>query len=396
MSKTKTKEIQISAEFKKIIDDFTNDILSTFPEYTPIIQSWGKGKGNGNDEDNDKEAIYSYLFQHCQKVYPPHFFNILYKNDILFQQYADFLPGINFQDIWNCPQISENSRNTIWQYLQIILFSIIGTIEDKSVFGDETANLFSAISPDDMQSKIKDVMGEMQSLFEHLGQTNKTDTSDTGNEQEQEQNDGPSSIPSMPNPEDIQNHLNELMGGKIGQFAMEIASEWATELDIDLQTETDNANIEDVFQKLVKNPMKMFDLIKKVGERFQEKIQSGEMTREEVLKEAKELLEKMKGMNIPGMDKMQDLLAGFTQGKGRGKGRGNANAAANANIQGLKKQMEFEQMKEKLRLSKERLDKKKTKQQSSIHITQEPLYSDKEILALFDTPSVKSSKKTKK
>ena len=55
------------------------------------------------------------------------------------------MPGVDFRDIWNTPDISDNTRDTIWKYLQLILFSIITNISDRNSFGD-TAKLFEAIN----------------------------------------------------------------------------------------------------------------------------------------------------------------------------------------------------------------------------------------------------------
>ena len=53
----------------------------------------------------------------------------------------------------------------------------------------------------------------------------------------------------LPNPEDLQDHLNGLMDGKLGRLAQEIANETAEDMDIDMD---DSANVGDVFKKLLK------------------------------------------------------------------------------------------------------------------------------------------------
>jgi len=58
----------------------------------------------------------------------------------------------------------------------------------------------------------------------------------------------------MPNPEEMQDHINGLLGGKLGRLAHEIAEETATELNVDME---DASNVSDVFQKLFKNPRKI-------------------------------------------------------------------------------------------------------------------------------------------
>ena len=56
----------------------------------------------------------------------------------------------------------------------------------------------------------------------------------------------------------------------------------------------------------MKNPMKLMGLVKKVGGKLNEKIKSGEIKEAELLKEATEIVEKMK--NVPGMGGLESLL----------------------------------------------------------------------------------------
>jgi len=181
------------------------------------------------------------------------------------------------------------------------------------------------------------------------------------------------------------------MGGHIGQFAMEMAHEWADDLGLDLNDPAANSEtgVQDMFMKLVKDPTKLFGLIKKVGDRFKEKLASGEMSEEDVKQEAKELFEKLKGMKIPGLEKIQALLSLLLGGGGRG-GRGGvaaAAAAAGLNLGGIKRQMDYENIKEKLRQSRERLNRRAAAAPTPAPSVQTaPKYTDEEIVAMFKTP----------
>jgi hypothetical protein len=108
---------------------------------------------------------------------------------------------------------------------------------------------------------------------------------------------------NMPNPEDLNNHINSLMEGKLGKLASEIAEETAKEMSINLDEE---ANVNDVMGKLFKNPGKLLNMVKKVGSKLDEKIKSGEIKESELMQEASELMKKMKDM--PGMGNIQDML----------------------------------------------------------------------------------------
>ena len=116
-------------EFYKIVNDFTSDILTTFPEYSGVISRWWNRPSENPEETKEKEVL--FVFRHCVKIFPERFFDLLYKNVDLFSEGSEFstefLPGIVFKQLWSC-DISDSTRETIWKYLQLILFSVIGTV----------------------------------------------------------------------------------------------------------------------------------------------------------------------------------------------------------------------------------------------------------------------------
>lgn len=389
---SKEKNNHVSEEFKKIITDLIDDLLTTFPEYSEKIKDWWS-----NDNKN-----FLKIFKHCQKEYPLYFFDILYKNKESFESNGfEIVPNIKLKDILYTENISENTYEVIWKYLQLILFTIINTIQDKNAFGDATKNLFSAISPETMQEKLEEVMNDIQELFsQQQNGDNSSDSPfdfDTEFQSEHERNSSPQptrdqsgNSPPMPDLEEIQNHLHELMDGKIGQFAMEMAEDWFREFDFDSSSENITSNA--FFEKLLKDPSKMMSLMQNVFNKFQEKINAGELTQEEIIKESKAMLEKLKGIKIPGMEKMMSMLSLLTQKK-----RNKANtAAAFSNFSQIQKSMEYEKMKEKLLASKNKLNAQKTaaaaasttsSQKDSSNIQNQ--LSDEELIKMFE----KSQKK---
>ena len=71
------------SNFRSLVKDFTNDLTSVFPEYDIYWRKWG-------DEDTTDEELQE-LFEHCSKVYPERFFDILYQNEEIFQEDDDSL-----------------------------------------------------------------------------------------------------------------------------------------------------------------------------------------------------------------------------------------------------------------------------------------------------------------
>ena len=290
MSDTKS----IAPEFFKIMKDFLNDILITFPEYAEKITDDENLILNGDVSNNN-------LYIYCCGVYPSRFFDILYKNDEMFDdknRNTCFLPNIDFNYFFK-QNITQNTKDTLWKYLQLILFTIAGNINDQECFGD-TAKLFEAIDEDVLKSKIEDTIKDMGEMFDLSGMN--FEGSSQFFDGSGQSFDG-SGI-NMPNPDDLNNHINSLMEGKLGKLASEIAEETAKEMSINLDEE---ANVNDVMGKLFKNPGKLLSMVKKVGSKLDEKIKSGEIKESELMEEASELMKKMK--NMPGMAGMEELFS---------------------------------------------------------------------------------------
>ena len=311
MTDNQKTEESIPAEFTKVIKDFANDLKFTFPEYESFITKWWKEKEHYNhieDEEeraqvfeNSRQKSIKLIFAFCQKKFPPRFFDILYKNEDMFKEDSDidteFLPKIHFRNLWQC-EISDKTRETIWKYLQLIMFSIVGTLDNKDAFGD-TAKMFEAINQDEFKSKLEETMSHMQGLFD---------------QQEGGGGGGEEGSTPMPDPQKIQDHISGMLDGKLGQLAREIAEETAANLNIDFDDATD---MKDVFQKLVKNPTKLMGLVKNVGDKLDTRIKSGDLKESELIAEATEMMSKMK--NMPGMENIQSMLSKMGLGGMGGK-----------------------------------------------------------------------------
>jgi hypothetical protein len=173
------------------------------------------------------------------------------------------------------------------------VFSVIGSVEDKSVFGD-CEKLFEAINEDEFKSKLESTMQDLEHIFDFA--TNDISQNDT-TEQDTSNNF------QMPNPEDIHSHISGLLDGKLGKLATEITEETVQELDIDISNMTSG---NEVFEQLFKDPTKLMKIVKKVGSKLDNKMKSGEINEKELMSEATELMKQMK--NMPGMGKRDDML----------------------------------------------------------------------------------------
>ena len=284
---------KIPDEFKKVIKDFYKDILTSFPEYKEKL---GENEIKFLTDDNDNDNTY-ILFTYCRDIYPERFFDILYQNVEIFDNNeinTNFLPNIEFKDIWK-EDISNKTREVIWKYLQLVLFSVTSNMDDSESFGD-TAKLFEAINEDELKKKLEETMEQMNGMFKDI----------SGDDFQMPEGFADMSgvnMEDVPDPEKMQEHINGLLDGKLGRLAHEIAEETANDLDVDMD---DAADVTDVFQKLFKNPGKLMSMVKKVGSKLDSKIKSGEIKESELMQEASELMEKMK--NMPGMNNMDKIL----------------------------------------------------------------------------------------
>ena len=371
----------ISTEFQTIILDFLRDIDCSFPEYHETLARY---LGYSHEMKPMPDELYIELYSHCKSVYPVRFFDILYKNESLFAAAAasdaaqaseasgageassiELLPGVNFRDIWATEDITNNTKDIIWKYLQLILFSIVNNLSDMGSFGD-TAKLFEAIDDNELKTKLEEVIGEMGSMFGNssAGEKSQSNMDETFKKATEFMNEafeghqhsgadagagpgvgpgGPSGSSAMPDASSIHEHLSGILNGKIGKLAKEIAEETAADLNLDMENET---SMNGVFQKLLKNPGKLSGIIKTVGSKLDSKLKSGELKESEIMQEASELMSKMK--NMPGMNNLASMLSkmGMNMPGGGMGGGGKVNFGAMQSQ--LNKNMKQAQMRERL------------------------------------------------
>jgi hypothetical protein len=378
-------EIEVPEEFAKVIKDFVGDLKTTFPEYDSLISKWWKDKSTfayiENEEERNKaiekaEATSTKLvFSFCQKKLPPRFFDILYKNEDIFKpDYegdTEFLPHIHFKSLWQF-DLSQTTRDTIWKYLQLIMFAIVGSLNNKEAFGD-SAKLFEAINQDEFKNKLEETLTQMQGFFDmskNLGET--------GEKGEKGETDGEIPNFNMGNANDIQDHITGMLEGKLGKLAKEIAEETAEGLDMDMENVTD---VKDVFQRLIKNPTKLMGLVKSVGDKLDTRIKSGEIKESELIAEASELMNKMKDM--PGMGNIQSMLNKMGMGNLGGKVNTGAMEAQ------LNKRMKMSQMKERMKAKSEAKAAATANANASASSASSanagPTISEEEIIKIFST-----------
>lgn len=332
------EQLSIPSNFHSIIIDFTNDLSITFSEYSYLWKKW--------QNPDLSELDLTELFQFCVKVYPQHFFDILYQKEEIFNPNNDteteFLPNVSFKLLFSCENVSEKTKKIIWKYLQLILFTIFSGIKDKSSFGD-AANMFEGIDENELNEKINETMSGLTDFFKNMEDMMRNinkETEPTEEKEEDKENfntddvkenfksmfgDIPNNeefkksfMDGIPNIEKIQEHLKTLFDGKIGKLAKEMAEEISGDfMDILGKDGSEINNPQDAIKQLMKNPKKLMELMKSVSGKLDSKMKSGEISREELMKEASEMMDKMK--EIGGKDQFNELFKNLSKNMGMGK-----------------------------------------------------------------------------
>lgn len=269
-----------------VLKEFIDDLSLTFPEHKDLLSKYCDLTV---DEFSDMNG----------KIYAENFFDILNKNEKIFNDDVDsyYLPELKFSVIWN-NDITNKTKETIWKYLQLIMFSIISKSSDKTSFMENIEN-FDNLNFEKLSSQIEETIQNM-------------------------------SGDNLPDADKINDTMKGMLGGKLGDLAKEIVEESNT----NLETEDDLSN-------LLKDPTKLMSLVKNVGDKLDNKIKNGDINENELMGEASNLLGKMN--DLPGFGSIKDMMANL------GMNMGNLNTGATEN------KMKQQQSKNK---TKERLQKK--------------------------------------
>jgi len=310
------KTLVVPENFRTVIADFARDLMTSFPEHTPVLAKWSVA-------DEIPEPVLVEVFEYMLSVYPERFFDILYQNEDMFKSDSTlnvcFFPDLDFRQVFGAEGVSESIRAAVWKYLQLMLMTIVGSVRDKAGFGD-AASMFDGVDEADLQKKMADTLGDIGKFF--------TEMSSGGQQQEETQTEFDVSSNSIPNAEELNDHLKGLFDGKIGSLAKELAEELATEMsDMFGKEDASVKTTQDLLKKMMKNPKKIMDLVKTIGGKLNDKMKSGDISEQEIMREATELMGKMKGMG--GKNEFTAMFQNIAKGMGMGGSKMNMGAFDN-------------------------------------------------------------------
>jgi hypothetical protein len=355
--------------FRSVIRDFTNDLTLTFPEFSYLWTKWSQ-------PEISEDELQS-LFEYCKSIYPARFFDILYQTKEIFdaenETNTQFLPNVDFKLLFHCENVSESTKKSIWKYLQLILFTVVGSIKDKTSFGD-SMSLFDGIDEKDLQEKLNDTMTGLADFFKSMDTEGGAAGADEGTGTDQGTDQGTSQGTDqghpfrnlfenmgfgngdMPTGDSLHNHLKSLFDGKIGSLAKELAEEISEDFKEFLGEDVNDVqNTSDVFKKLMKDPKKIMSLMKKVSGKLDDKMKNGDISREDIMKEAGDMFHRMKEMS-GGNNDMAEMLKNMAKTMGMGK---NVRLDTNA----MDRMTKMASTRDRMRAN---IEKKKQKQQEEI------------------------------
>lgn len=340
-----------------ILRTFATSLLEVYPEYGgeklhPDVKSLlARGFQEVDKEGEDCTEVTeadAALYMHCVRVYPDRFMEIIYKDESVFATQLEkdgngaleFLPGIDFREVWASDRATGETKASIWRYVQLVLFCLIESQSEKNIF-ENTSHVKGALENEDTRRKLAEAVKDLGSYVQERGsEPGVGGDSDASSDPDPEYG-GAGDAPKL---DSIHENLEKMFSGKIGLLAREIAQEalGGDEGDgkddekkgrTDEKAEGPTGNLKGIFdmlqgqdgdpskmlEALMKNPGKVMGLVENIGSKLDSKLKSGELNEGELLEEASSLMSTMK--NMPGMPNMTELF-GMMSGKGGGRGRG--------------------------------------------------------------------------
>jgi hypothetical protein len=167
--------------------------------------------------------------------------------------------------------------------------------------------------------------------------------------------------------------MDTLLNGKLGNLAKEMAQDTFKDLEIDPD------NPLKMWDSLFKDPSQLNNLIKNIGEKLNNKMESGEVNEQDLLKESVNLFSQMK--NIPGLNNFTDILNNMGNIPGVNKKKMDVKGME----QKFNKLQKTEQLKERLKKKRDKKnEEKKNVENKTKNNSIESLMNDEEIIKLFN------------
>ena len=279
-------------KFNYYLSVFLKEMTTIFPEYQENINThYGDLLNSESESCNSEKYVKEYM-----TVIKPYHSQIATKDDKIFKgvDSINLLQSIDFREVWT-KDINDNTRENIWKYLQTLI--VIG----KKVVGDD--------------NEIDSLLEKFKTDATESVENNK-ESSDNGEDEMLSMLKNMSTLTQDPEeslPDTSESEMKNLFEGGI---ISDIAKELTTELDLENLDMGDPKNMNEAFANLMGGGAgggqnNFFNLITKVGEKIQNKVQNGEVQQGDLMKEAQKM---MGGLKNP--EKIANIMKNKQQQQG--------------------------------------------------------------------------------
>jgi hypothetical protein len=380
---TEVEQKALLAKFNSTVSEFTAELKTTFPELKDTIEERYDTLAASDG------SVLEWFVEHAAR---PHHLALTTKDNKIFKQNdAMFLlPDINFSLLWKC-KLTKANKAVIWKYLHVLLLLVSHMQLQHAAASASCGGLSGAPSAEAgdvpaLTPEAEEAAAKMQETFRQWGNMldgqklteaemqnmrmhadsmmklmqslSEPDTDGGGTaagdeEQSSESSDeegstdasgGDGETTTKPDPaafaEKIKNDpfMKQLETSNIAKFAQELSSELSME-DLGLSADAKLDSFQDVFGALGKNPNGLMGLVQSVGNKIQNKMQSGDLKQTDLVAEAHTLMQSMQGSSA--LKEMMQAMGGAGGRKGRRKGRGKGGSGSGG-IPGFNPQQLFQ------------------------------------------------------
>ena len=304
--------------FNDYTRDFVRDVQSTFPEYAELLGEYYDDILTDESQNTDKHVK---RFMRKMKDFKN---EVASKSPDLYKEPVFILKNLDFKILFESEDLSEESREKMWDYIQTLF--VLG----ESIINDS--------------ERVKKLVRNFKRLRnpEEVTQSDTSSEAVTETAEEEEPDDEDRQILEMLknlSERKPEKPLDENMfeNGMIGKLAQELSEE----LDIEKMglNISEEGNVDSIFSNLLSgdNPMKFMNLIQTVGKKIQTKMDQNGLDQEALVNEATSMMSNLQGNNSMFDNLMKQ--AGNLGGMGMGA-QNNSNTGSNATRDRLKKKLD--------------------------------------------------------
>ena len=240
-----------------LFSELIRDLSKTFPEIKACLyRNYEKELLNNNLKIKDSQKIQDFL-----KKIDDNKVMIENKDETLIQNDIQFLEEISFNRLWE-KNISENTKNTIWKYLQTF---VIININLKS-----NQDLHKALESIGESKKIKKKTAKELQTLKKLTEDIQKDNSSNVTENENE----------------LEDMVSGMMNSDIGNLAKEVAS--TINIEEMFGNVNENSNPMDLFSSIMQ-PDKMNNIFQNINTIVEKKIEKGELDKDNLKNQAENM-----------------------------------------------------------------------------------------------------------